>query len=114
LNKASRTPAEQKIDSQLLIEIARREPRSSRKDAPLLKTGVQIDGKRRALVDVRAEVTPALLKAMRSLGAVVVSSSTEYRSVIAWMPLLKMKQLAASSGVQSIMPAAQATTNNQL
>ena len=112
-DKASRTPAERKIDSQLLIEIARHEPRSSQNGAPLLKTGVQIDSKGRALVDVRAEVTPVLLRTVRSLGAVVVSTSSEYRSIVAWIPVLKIKQLAANPGVSAIVPAAQAINNNR-
>jgi hypothetical protein len=112
LNKASRTPAERKIDSQLLVEIDKRDPRSSQKNAPLLKTDVRIDGMRRALVDVRADVTPALLTAIRSLGAAIVSTSSEYRSIIAWVPLLKIKQLAGNPVVLSVMPAAKATDNH--
>jgi hypothetical protein len=111
LDKASRTPAEQKIDSQLLIEIVRRDPRSVRKNALLPKTAIRIDGKQRAYVDVRADVTPALLKTIRSLGSDVVSTSAEYRSILAWIPLLKMRQLAGDPLVQSIMPAAQAINN---
>lgn len=113
LDKASRTPAERKIDTQLLIEISRREPQSSRTNAPLPKTDVRIDAKGRAFVDVRADVTPALLRTMRSLGAAVVSTSNEYRSILAWMPLLKVKQLAGNDTVSAVMPAAQAINNRQ-
>jgi len=107
-NKSSQSAAEQKIDSQLLIEIEQRE-RASRSSA--VTTIVRIDGKGRALVDLRADVTPSLLKTVRSAGGVVVSSSVEYHSIVAWVPLAKIKRLTARADVRAIMPAAEATTN---
>src|SRR5881227_463049 len=81
--KEARTPAQRKINSQILYEIYRRRGEASRKGVPPGPTGVDVDGRGRALVDVRAEVTPALQKSIQSAGGVIVSSSAEYRSVIA-------------------------------
>ncbi len=107
-NKSSLSTTNQKIDSQLLIEIEKRERPSSR---PSLKTIVRIDRQGRAFVDLRADVTPSFLKTVRSAGGVVVSSSVEYHSIIAWVPLAKIKSLAERQDVRAIMPAAEATTN---
>ena len=57
-------------------------------------TGVKLDQKGRALVDVRAEVTPALQKKVRKLGGTIQSTSREHRSIIAWVPLNKLERLA--------------------
>src|SRR6267378_309221 len=54
--KALRTPAQQKIDSQLLTAIYRRRAKSSRQTVPAVEVGVKIDTKGRALVDVRVDV----------------------------------------------------------
>jgi hypothetical protein len=108
-DKALRTPAESKISSQLLTEIRNHE-RPAKDRAPLERTIVKVDAAGRALVDVRAVVAAGLLKKMRSLGATIVSTSPEYRSIVAWMPLAKLKQLAADAAVVAIQPAPEGTT----
>jgi hypothetical protein len=102
--KESRTPAQRKIDSQLLQEIERIRTAPNEPS----KTAVKIDRRRRALVDVRVEVTPAIERTLRRLGASIVSSSPEYRSVVVWTPLLKLEELAADESVRAIAPASQA------
>jgi hypothetical protein len=108
--KESRTPAQQKINSQLLYEIYRLRGEARQKHVPEGATGVRIDAKKRALVDVRAEVTPALQKKLGTLGATIVSTSREYHSILAWMPLLRLERLAADGSVRAIEPAAEART----
>jgi hypothetical protein len=105
--KESRTPAQRKIDSQLLYELYRFRGEAKRKNVPPDPTGVRIDRRRRALVDVRAEVTTTLEKKVRSLGGTIESTSREYRSVIAWVPLRTLERLAEDSAVHAIVPAAQ-------
>lgn len=109
--KESRTPAQQKIGSQVLYEIYRLRGQAKQKRVPEGPTLVKIDAKKRAYVDVRAEVTPALEKKMTTLGATIVSTSREYRSILAWVPLLKLETLAADRRVVAIDMAAQARTN---
>jgi len=108
--KESRTPAQQKIDSQLLYEIYRLQGTARQKHVPAGQTGVQIDQSGRALVDLRADLTPALEKAVRSSGATIVSTSREYHSIIAWFPLLKLERIARNAAVRSIAPAPEPTT----
>lgn len=108
--KASRTPAQQKINSQVLYEIYRRRGQAAAKHVPPGETGVKIDRKGRALVDVRADVTPALEKTLAALGATITSTSRQYHSILAWVPLLKLERLAGDPAVRAIEPAAQAIT----
>ena len=110
--KDSRTPAQRKINSQLLYEIYRARGQSKPKGIPSDKTDVRIDARGRALVDVRANpVTETLEKKIRSFGGAIVSVSAEQHSIIAWVPLLKLEQLAAESSVRFIEPAAEGITN---
>ena len=67
------------------------------KNVPPDPTGVELDQKGRALVDVRAEVTAALQKNVRKLGGTIESTSSKYRSIIAWVPLNELERLAALS-----------------
>ena len=109
--KDARTPAQQKINSQLLYEIYRRRGEAVKKGVPPGETGVKIDKKGRALVDVRVEVTPAIERAVREAGGTIVSTSPPYHSVIAWIPLLKLETLAENPAVRAIEPTAEAMTN---
>jgi len=108
-DKASRTPSDSKVSSQLLTEI-RNHDRSTASRAPLERTVVKVDARERALVDVRAVVAEGLQKKMRALGATIVSTSPEYRSIVAWLPLAKIRQLAADPEVIAIQPAPEGTT----
>ncbi len=109
--KDSRTPAQRKINSQLLYELYRFRGEAKQKNVPPDPTGVKLDRKGRALIDVRAEVTPALQKNVLALGGTIESTSSEYRSIIAWVPLNRLERLAADPAVRAIEPAAQASIN---
>jgi hypothetical protein len=111
--KDSRTPAQRKINSQLLYEIYRRRGQDKEKGVPPGDTGVKVDKRGRALVDVRAEVTPALQRKIRALGGTIVSVSAPGRSVVARLPLLALERLAEDPTVRFIEPAAEATTVRQ-
>jgi hypothetical protein len=73
---------------------------------------VRIDRAGRALVDVRADVTPAIEKKIRDLGGVVVSQSGRDQSIIARIPILRLERLAGDPRVRAIEPAAEAMTNS--
>jgi hypothetical protein len=93
-----------KIDSQLLVEIHRLRGQP----APPDKTGVRLDADKRALIDVRAVVTPELQKTVVAAGGTIVSTSVKDHSILAWVPLLKIEQIAGDPAVRAIVPAAQA------
>ena len=107
--KQSQTAAQQKISSRLLraIERARRGDRQS-PDAI-----VQIDAKGRAFVEIRAEVTDAIRKKLREIQATTVSALPAYRSILAWVPLTQLEDLAADNAVYAIEPAPQPITNKR-
>lgn len=109
--KEARTAAQRKINSQLLYEIYRRRGEARRKGVPPGPTGVDIDARGRALIDLRAEVTPALQHAIQSLGGAIVSVSAEYQSIIARVPILRLERLADNPAVRFIEPAAEARTS---
>jgi hypothetical protein len=108
--KSARSASQRKINSQLLFEIYRRRGEAERKGVPPGETGVRIDARGRALVDVRANVTTALQNTIRGLGGTIVSTSRESHSIIARVPLLKLERLAGNPAVQFIEPAADAIT----
>jgi len=108
--KTERTAAQQKINSQLLYEIYRRRGEAERKGVPPGRTGVKIDARGRALIDVRADVTAALQRKIRGYGGAILSTSRESHSIIARVPLLRLERLAADPSVRFIEPAAEAMT----
>lgn len=99
----SRTAVQQKIDPQLLKEIYRR--RADARHAQPGATGITVDRHGRTLVDVRAQVTDPLKRKIAALGGRVVSTSVEYQTVIALMPVSMVERLAADTGVRSITVA---------
>ena len=112
--KDARTPAQQKINSQVLYEIYRARGEAKAKHVPPDPTLVRIDQKGRALIDIRAEVTPALKKKVLASKGTIVSVSTQYKSIVAWVPLKSIERLAGNPSVKAIEPAAEAVTNKKL
>ena len=110
--KETLSPAQQKINSQLLIEIRRRAPKKAgAQPVPPAQTSVRVDSRGRALVDVRVEVTAQRERAFRRLGATIVSTSAEYRSIVAWIPLARLERIAEDPAVRAIEPNAEAVTS---
>jgi len=86
----------------VLSEIYRRRGDARQQNLTVERAGVSLDRHGRALVDVRADVQPALEKKIKALGGVVVSSSTATRSIVGWMPLMTLERLAADPAVSAI------------
>ena len=135
--KAQRTPAQRKVSSQLLdaAESAQRLETEGTAQGPETEgiaqrletegiaqqpSGVAVaarqqvadpDGEReRVTVDIRADVTPAVLARIRSLGGTVINSVPKFRAIRAQLPLSSVARLAALAAVQSIRPADEAVT----
>ena len=108
--KDARTEAQKKIDSQLLQEVERRADPAYRPGTPA-GGGLEVDAKDRVLVDIRVEVTPATRKLVTDLEGLIVSSSPQYRSIVAWLPLAKVETLAQEDDVVAIVPAPRAMLN---
>ena len=136
--KAQRTAAQRKVSSQLLdaavssqlpaaaassqlpdTAVSAQQPRG-----PAAAAGQQaadLDGSpgpepepERVTVDIRADVTPAVLARIQSLGGTVVNSVPKYRAIRARLPLTALEPLATLEAVQFIRPADQPITDQVL
>ena len=121
LLEAQRTPAQLTVNSQLLD--ARRTPlreptaagtsrlRATDPDVTNEREATDGDARNdRVTVDIRADVTPALLARIRTLGGTVINSVPKFRAIRAQLPLSSVSRLAALAAVQSIRPADEAVT----
>lgn len=110
--KNSRTPAQRKIDSQLLYAIYRQRGEAEAKGVPTGELGVRFDAGGRAVVDIRARTTKKVLAKIKSVGGEVISCIERYNDIRAHVPLAKLETLATLKDVFAIMPAAEATTHD--
>ena len=65
------------------------------------------------MVDIRADVSPAVLSRIRSLGGTVINSVPKYRAIRARLPIAAVEKLAALDAVRSIRPAEVAFTRDR-
>ena len=137
--KAQRTPAQRKLSSQFLdatgsaqppavapgpdtggtggvrADVAPAVPASPRavpvtdEQAPSPAVEAEV-----VTVDIRADVTPAVLERIRALGGTVLSSVPKYRAIRARLPRSALEALAALEAVQFISPAEQPITHQVL
>ena len=98
-----------KLDSHLLeaIERFRRHNRGASRPGALLS----IDREGRALVEIRGRIPTNLARKIARIKGTVVSTSLQYRSVVAWVPLRKLEALADEPTVSAIAPAPKSTTS---
>ena len=102
--KAQRTPAQRKVSSQLL---------NARRAADALRQAGESVVDEMVMVDIRADVTPAVLARRRALGGTVINSVARYRAIRARLPLDAVEKLATLDAIQSIRTADQAVTRDQ-
>jgi hypothetical protein len=106
--KASRSPAQAKIDSHLLHAAMAVSGQQLDPELPPLAgevKAVRADAGNMVEVEVRAAVTDALLTAIRAAGGSVISSFPEYESVRARMPLARLESIATRPEVRQIRAA---------
>ena len=135
--KARRTAAQRKVSSQLLDEAGAAQPLEdeepvqqppgansagdagggrnqpqvpSRPAGQQLEPTDRVDRSELVTVDVRADVTPAVLARIRALGGTVINSVPQYRAIRAVLPLVTVESLAGLEAVDSIRPADEAVT----
>ncbi len=107
--KESRTPAQRKIDSNILYEIRKRRSGEAVPGVPSLTTGLAVDDHGVLAVDIRAHVTDALLNRLAALEASILDLSPAYRSVAARLPLSEIEALAEMDEVIFIQPHSSAS-----
>ncbi len=108
--KDARTPAQRKIDSNLLytIKMNRGEPIAAGIGA--LQTVVDVGADSTTVVDIVAHQPDSLTDTIRSLGGEVIDLQPAYRSVRARMPLQKLETLAGISSVIFVQSKQEAIT----
>ena len=98
----------------LLAQKAQRTAAQRKLSSSLLAAGRTVPGRpavdKVVTVDIRAEVTPAVLERIRALGGTVLNSVPKYRAIRARLPLTALESLATLEAVQTIRPADQAHT----
>jgi len=99
LEKSSRTPAQQKIDSNVLYTIRMLSGKSAAPGISSLDTGVDLDDNDRIVVDITATVTDQLLQQLNAAGALVLYSNANFRAIRALVPPEQIENIAASSDV---------------
>ncbi|MBI5384588.1 MAG: IPT/TIG domain-containing protein [Verrucomicrobia bacterium] len=109
--KAARTPTQSKIDSELLAADKMRQGQPVARGITNLQVDLDQDAAGRVLVDIKADVSPELLRRIESLGGTVLSSFAQHQAIRARLPLAQMEPLASRSDVKFVEPAAKATTH---
>ncbi len=102
--KESRTPAQQKINSQLLY--AAKMERGERITSEVATLEVNVNKGANGLVDVTILCKPgnSLTKAITSGGGQVIEVSARFNMIIARVPLSSLEQIASFDEVKSIYP----------
>jgi hypothetical protein len=110
LEKASRTPAQQKIDSNVLYTIRMMAGKAPAPGIVSLNTGVDVDDSNNLMVDITAHVSNALLQQLNDAGVLVQNSNARFNSIRAIVPSAQIETIAAWPDVIFIAPKAQAMT----
>ena len=110
--KISRTPAQRKLDSQLVYALRQKRLGFVAPGLARLRPGALAEQDGRLLVDLNATVTPDLIEFIARSGGLVVNSFPRYGAIRAWVSWDTVELLAARRDVRSIRPADTATTNS--
>lgn len=111
--KASLTPAQRKLDSQLARAVRGTTDASVLAAVPRLRSSVPSGKSALVDVDVAATVSGALLDRLAGVGARVVYASKSVGSVRAAVPLSALETVAGWADVQAVRQAARAITANE-
>lgn len=106
--KLSRTPAQQKVDSRLLVATYQRQSSSPLHALPhldTLHTGVEVSFEGLVLVDLRADVTPELLAFLEAAGGEIVNAHPRFGALRAHLPFDRLLSIAEHDGIRNIRPA---------
>ena len=102
--KASRTPIQRKMDSQLLLAL--QENKGQRIAGLNLEPArINADAANNLQVDISGTITDNLLARIKSLGGAIIYAAPEYRTVRAQINLSQVEAIAALPEVTFIQPA---------
>ena len=103
--KAQRTPTQRKLNSQLQDALRAPLQKPTAAGTSRLQATDPDAKNERVMVDIRADVTPTVLKRIRDLGGTVISSVPKYQAIRAQLPLRAVGRLAALDAIRTIRPA---------
>ena len=109
--KATRSPSQNKVDSQLLYarKLSRNEPIAEGLNT--LRVELDRDQADRVLVDIKAGVSEELLADIRQHGGDILNSFAQHEAIRARVPLAEIEGLAARPEVVFIGPAVKVSVN---
>ena len=109
--KDSRTPAQRKIDSNLLYAVKMNRGEAIAAGVRSLETGVDVAEGGGVIVDIVANGPDSLEQTILDLGGAIIDLEPRYRSLRARLPLQKVEELAANPSVVFIQPKQEARLN---
>src|SRR5215813_11066077 len=106
--KQTRTPAQQKIDSQLLYASRMRRGQEIAPGVRSLQVKVEPDGDNRVVVDITAVFDSSLIEDLAARGAEIITAYPQYHSVRASVQLDQLEAIASLPAVRFIQPKQEA------
>ena len=96
--KLSRTPAQNKIDTFLLMAMKRQRGEAT----PFAPIGVDVANDGTVVVDIKCPVTDNMTNALEAMGGTILHSHPRYDTIRARIPLAQLETLASKSVVRSV------------
>ena len=112
--KKSLSPAEAKVDTQLVLQQRMSANKRASSAVPMLANGVEQTKGGKVVVDIRGTVTDGLVKFLTAKGANVQTVSQRYGSIHAEVPLAAVNQIAARKDVTRVEQANGAMTAHDI
>lgn len=109
--KASRTPAQQKMDSRLVHLVKKQRGEGLGAGLANFEARVKPSADGYETVDVTADVSDALIADLQAAGGTIISSVPRFRAIRVRLPLAQAEVFAARPDVRFLKPAAQAMTH---
>jgi hypothetical protein len=109
--KESRTPAQRKIDSQLIYATKMNRGQAIAPGVPTLEVNVGADAAGRVVVDISAEIDDALLATLDGMGVETSSVFPKFHSLRATAHLDQLEAIAALPQIRFIQPKQGYVTN---
>jgi hypothetical protein len=114
LEKESRSPADRKLDSQLIYELKMRAGAQVARGLQTIEADVPYATDGHAVLDVKANLTPALMEGLARLGAEILSTSAAESALRIHIGIDRVQELAAMADVVFVQPRQDATTSRHI
>lgn len=112
--KKNLSPAEAKMDSNLVLQQRLATSRTASTSVPLLQNGIETTKAGKIAIDIRATVSDALLADLKAKGVAVQAVSTQYGSIRAEASPSAITAIAARSDVKAVEEAGGYMTAREL